>query len=301
MKIAAVVVTYNRINLLQKTIRALKEQETPVNRIIVINNGSTDGTEKWLEEQSDITVINQDNVGGSGGFYSGIKYAFENGFDWIWCMDDDVYPQKDCLKKLLSYDSENIGILCPMRVQNMKPYLSEVKKLNLTNPFRKLHKEKITNRDIEKSKTNEIVGMTFEGPLIKRNVVEKIKFPNKEYFLFYDDTDYSYRAYLAGFKILHISDANLIKESFFDNVSDIEKVRRNKWKLQYHLRNTTYFIKTYGKTALFRNIGSFPLYIRMFFAITKNLLFNKKYSVQDYCMLGKMFCAGINKKLGKIQ
>lgn len=301
MKIAAVVVTYNRINLLQKTIHALREQETPVSCIIVVNNGSTDGTKKWLEVQTDITIINQENIGGAGGFYTGIKYAFENGFDWIWCMDDDVFPQNDCLKKLFTYDSEEVGILCPMRIQNNKPFLSEVKELNLTNPFQKLHKEKIKIKDIEKSKSNEIVGMTFEGPLIKRKVIEKIQYPNKEYFLLFDDTDYSYRAYLAGFKILHISDANLIKESLFDNTSKTEKVRKNKWKLQYHLRNTTYFIKIYGKTVLFRNIGSFPLYIRMFFAITKNLLFNNKYSIRDYCMLGRMFYAGINKKLGKIQ
>ena len=76
MKIIAVVVTYNRRELLKRNIGCLR-QNTPLHSIVVVNNGSTDGTKEWLDEQTDLRVIHQENVGGSGGFYTGIRYAFQ--------------------------------------------------------------------------------------------------------------------------------------------------------------------------------------------------------------------------------
>lgn len=68
ISIAAVVVTFNRITLLQKCIKALYNQTKKLDAIIVINNNSTDGTKEWLDKQNNIIVIHQENVGGSGGF-----------------------------------------------------------------------------------------------------------------------------------------------------------------------------------------------------------------------------------------
>ena len=61
-KIYAVVVTFNRLELLKRNIDSLR-QNHPIERIIVVNNGSTDGTREWLSEQSDLLVITQENVG----------------------------------------------------------------------------------------------------------------------------------------------------------------------------------------------------------------------------------------------
>lgn len=90
MNIIAVVVTYNRMELLKRNIRCL-QQNKPISSIVIVNNGSTDGTTEWLAAQEGLTVINQTNVGGAGGFYTGIQYAYQAGADWIWCMDDDVF------------------------------------------------------------------------------------------------------------------------------------------------------------------------------------------------------------------
>ena len=101
MNIIAVVVTYNRLNLLKRNIGCLK-QNKPVSSIVVVNNGSTDGTTEWLKEQTDLIVIHQSNVGGAGGFCTGMEYAYRAGADWVWCMDDDVFPRADCLDELLA-------------------------------------------------------------------------------------------------------------------------------------------------------------------------------------------------------
>ena len=100
MNIYAVTVTFNRKELLKRTIDCLRKNK-PVSKIVVVNNGSTDGTGEWLAKQDDLIVITQENVGGSGGFYTGIEYAYKAGADWIWCMDDDVFPRENCLEELL--------------------------------------------------------------------------------------------------------------------------------------------------------------------------------------------------------
>ena len=76
MNIIAVVVTYNRMELLKRNIRCL-QQNKPISSIVIVNNGSTDGTTEWLAAQEGLTIINQTNVGGAGGFYTGIQYAYQ--------------------------------------------------------------------------------------------------------------------------------------------------------------------------------------------------------------------------------
>lgn len=297
--ITAVVVTYNRKELLIRCIEHLRQQTRPLNHIIVIDNGCTDGTSTWLDQQSDIDVIHQDNVGGSGGFYRGILHAVECKYDWIWCMDDDVYPEPDCLENLLLFNDENTGILTPLRKQEGHIFLSEVRKFNLTNPFKSLHSDSVTESDIKSNDFIYIEGITFEGPLIKRKVVDNIGLPNKDLFLLYDDSDYGYRTILAGFDVKLITKAILNKELFFDKSSIIEQRRKTKWKLYYHIRNTVYFNKNYGKNFVVRNIRpSFVLLEYIAYAL-KNVLFNNKYELKDIKTFFEAFCDGYKGRLGK--
>jgi rhamnopyranosyl-N-acetylglucosaminyl-diphospho-decaprenol beta-1,3/1,4-galactofuranosyltransferase len=107
-KVIAVIVTYNRQQLLSECITALKNQTRKVDKILVINNGSTDETSSWLQSQHDIDHISQENVGSAGGFYTGIKTAYESGYNWMWMMDDDGYPKEDALEKLMADDTEEL-------------------------------------------------------------------------------------------------------------------------------------------------------------------------------------------------
>ncbi len=140
-KITAVVVTFNRLNLLQRVIASLQKQSVHIHDIIIVNNGSTDGTKEWLDKQNKLHIIHQENVGGSGGFYRGIQEASKTECDWIWCMDDDVFPSEHCLENLLIYASKDnkIGIACPHRLMSGKTFTGEAKTLNLSNPFKDMH------------------------------------------------------------------------------------------------------------------------------------------------------------------
>ena len=236
MNIVAVVVTYNRIELLKRTVRCL-QQNKPVSSIVVVNNGSTDATAEWLKTQPGLIVISQANVGGSGGFYTGMQYAYQAGADWIWCMDDDVFPRADCLEQLLLHaDREDIGILAPRRLQEGKLFTHEFQGYNLINPFASMYTGKLSKQTV--TEPVEIQGAAFEGPFIRREVVEKIGYPNKELFIFCDDTDYCLRTVQAGFKILYVPTALMDKEKFFSNDSWSERNKKKKWKRFYPVSYT---------------------------------------------------------------
>ena len=298
--IVAVVVTYNRLELLKRVITALKSQTVPVDKIIVINNGATDGTKEWLDSQEFLITIHQENVGGAGGFYRGIKEAMTTETDWIWCMDDDVFPTSKCLEKLINhYTSEDrTGILCPKRLMDGRLFISETRKQNLSNPFKYIYEDCLKEELLNNNETVEIEGMAFEGPLIRREVVESIGLPNKDLFILYDDTEYSYRAILAGYKVKVVSSAVMEKYNHQSTLTKRDNLVKNQWKLKYHFRNTAYFCHKYGKNFFFRYLGTLPFVIDMYGAITYN--FFKGHSFSDYFMILKMIRRGIKGKLGKM-
>ncbi len=298
MKITAVVVTFNRLNLLKRNVNCLR-QNKPVSQIVVVNNGSTDGTSEWLAEQTDLKVITQENVGGSGGFYTGIDYAYRDGADWIWCMDDDVFPRADCMEKLLEHTGrKDVGIMAPRRLQEGKIFTNDFLSYNLVNPFKSMYKDRLAKMEV--TAPIEISGTAFEGPFIRRDVVEHIGLPNKELFIFCDDTDYCLRAVLAGYKILYVPEALMDKEKFFSNDTWAERNTKKKWKRFYQVRNSTYMNHHYGKNLAVKYLRGFNGVMGYILVALVTLPFSKVYTLKDIAKLWKAYRDGLKEKLGKM-
>ena len=108
--IAAVIVTYNRKNMLFKCIDCLEKQTAGGLDILVIDNASDDGTGEDLRPLADSGKIKYfntgENLGGAGGFSFGIERAATLGYQYIWLMDDDTLVHADTLEKLLEADSQ---------------------------------------------------------------------------------------------------------------------------------------------------------------------------------------------------
>jgi rhamnopyranosyl-N-acetylglucosaminyl-diphospho-decaprenol beta-1,3/1,4-galactofuranosyltransferase len=200
MKIASVIVTYNRISLLQVIIESLKKQTRKIEEIIVVNNGSTDGTNEWLKTQGDLTVINQENVGSSGGQHAGIKAAYDKGYDWIWCMDDDGEADSRCLELLIrdAKSVENCGAIGPtvLSIENINELAFDhiSKSRGLITSFSEI--KKIAD---ENGILHERVNF-FNGILISRQAVKRCGFPKKEMFIWGDELEYNARISFSGMK-----------------------------------------------------------------------------------------------------
>lgn len=224
-KVIAVVVTYNRQALLSECIAALRKQSRPLDAILIVNNGSTDATENWLSKQPDLIVINQNNTGSSGGFSTGINWAYKNEYAWIWCMDDDGYPKEDALENLLAADDGCLRLL-NCAVINKEDKKSFVWK---TQQYKSLDE---VDCNIIKG-----IGHPFNGTMLHRRIIERVGVPKPKYFLWGDETEYYYRIVKRN-EIPVCTVANSIHyhpPTAFSIKKDWDYA--SGWKMYYYIRN----------------------------------------------------------------
>lgn len=231
-KVIAVVVTYNRQFLLAQCIEALRKQTRKVDKILVINNGSTDHTETWLRSQNDIEFITQENVGGAGGFYTGIKTAFDKSCTWIWLMDDDGYPKEDALEMLFEGDNEEVCL------RNCSVINKDDKKSFVWKTGNYANLDEVKNTVIKN------VAHPFNGTLLHRKIIERVGFPKADLFLWGDETEYLYRIIIKN-KIPYYTKTNSIHyhpSSAYSYKEDWNLTTN--WKMYFYIRNRFFILKT---------------------------------------------------------
>ncbi len=246
-KVIAVVVTYNRSKLLCECITALRNQTRKLDGIIVVNNGSTDDTEQWLKQQSDIQFITQKNVGSSGGFSTGINWAFKQNYTWMWLMDDDGYPKQDALENILAADNGQ------MRLMNCAVIDKEDKKSFVWKTQNYKSIDEVNTTIIEG------IGHPFNGTMLHRKIVERVGVPQPKFFLWGDETEYYYRITKIN-KIPVCTIANSIHyhpSTAFSLKQDWDYATG--WKMYYYVRNRFFIhqVKFNNKAFAFINYACF--------------------------------------------
>lgn len=281
MQVFAFIVTYNRLTSLQKVIECVKNQTYHIDKIYVINNDSNDGTTNWLKTVNGIHVINQGNLGGAGGFYTGVKTCYEQGADWIWMMDDDVFPQNTCLETLLKFTSIS-GCLNTTRYWADGGYVPQNFLYNIEN-------NTATNLSVDLSK--DYISMNtccFEGLLISRDVVTKIGFPDKRFFIAGDDTIYGYLASLH-------TDVVLVRDAKARKLQDEGSIKPRPFYIYYSYRNQ-FLINEYKKTLTGKGF-SITVWIGYYYKV---LLFLIKYVVKGELKISKAIWQGCIDGIRKI-
>ena len=189
-EVGIVVVTYNRLQLLKEVIESLRKQAFQDFQIIVVNNGSTDETSQWLLDQKDIYTITQKNLGGAGGFFTGMKYVAENEYRYCWIMDDDVICDRNALAELLKVhsDIDNVGFVCssvfaPNGLAMNSPHIDCRNNLNSYPGW----------YDIIDKGAIKVDAATFVSVLFTTDLIRKIGLPYKEFFIWGDDSEYTSR------------------------------------------------------------------------------------------------------------
>jgi rhamnopyranosyl-N-acetylglucosaminyl-diphospho-decaprenol beta-1,3/1,4-galactofuranosyltransferase len=205
-RIAAVVVTYNRLEMLKALVRALLEVPE-LDDVLVVDNASTDGTGDWLASYADSRVLGrtlEHNSGGAGGFHDGLAWALERDADLVWLMDDDGLPQPGCLSTLLERGAE-LDFWGPVVVDRDDPERL-VFPIRLPGGARVVH----AMADVRRAATDGLIHgivIPFNGVLVTRALVERIGLPRAEFFIWGDDHEYRLRAERAGARIATVVDA----------------------------------------------------------------------------------------------
>jgi rhamnopyranosyl-N-acetylglucosaminyl-diphospho-decaprenol beta-1,3/1,4-galactofuranosyltransferase len=205
--VVAVVVTWNRARMLERLLRALAGQTVTPDRVVVVDNASTDTTSEVLQRlQEELAVPVQvvrlpRNTGGAGGFHAGVKHAVTAGCRLLWLMDDDGTPPPDCLETLLAHVG-SYEFLGPAVVAEDDP-------TRLCFPIRLPGSARVVHRidDVEAAARDGVlegVVIPFNGVLIHRELVERIGPPRAEFFIWGDDVEYLWRAKRAGARVATI-------------------------------------------------------------------------------------------------
>lgn len=250
--VAVVIVTYNRSGMLAGMLDGLAAQTRPADAIFVIDNASTDDTRAVLEARTDLALqitTTGANLGGAGGFHLGMLQAYDAGHDRILLMDDDVVPAPDFLEVMVAHRGP-----CQMAVrEDLQGRLVEKSaiRFDLDNPL--AIKPKTASVDstyasrAEMPAEVEVENVAFEGFMVRRDVIAAIGLPDPSFFIFYDDVDFAVRARKAGFPIVCVRDAVLVRQLDFNQQHALDG-----WKGFYMYRNLFVVHFRYGGNVLVR-------------------------------------------------
>lgn len=258
MKVAGVVVTYNRKNELIKNIQAILSQIYVIDSYYIIDNHSSDNTEHFLREAGilDNSIVKyvylEENIGGSGGFYTGLKMAYDDGFDYICLMDDDGRPADEHMMERLVSAADEIYANQKMILLNSLVCSADGETLSFGL------RGKISTKEQAKQHTNDkglIEGVInpFNGTLVSKELINAIGLPNKDFFIKGDERDYYDRSLKAGAYVATVFASNyfhpILKRmecSFLGRT--ISSSTEAPWKEYYRARNYTFMYKKNGKT-----------------------------------------------------
>lgn len=324
-RVAAVVATYNRKESLGRCLDALLGQTIAIDCIYIIDNASSDGTADYLVEKGyvDARVPRRDgsvelvksiamrsrsdcssviryvrmaeNTGGAGAFHEGLKRGYEAGYDWLWVLDDDGLPDSDALEKLLAaagttdgyaFNSLTIAIDRQNLAIGFTMYRGDTRKDGCR-----------TIRNLSEIENDSVVlngqANFFNGSLIHRDVIKKVGLPNKDFFIWGDEVEYTLRIQDAGFKTYTVRNSFLVHPCH--KARELHVLGRTMrftplppWKLYYAVRNSLYIDRKY-------KLSKYPN-VRFVCKFLKNLavaLVLGKDKIKAVCCLAMAFRDGL--------
>lgn len=251
MKICAIIVTYNRKNLLLRNVEKLLSQAYEVDKIFIIDNHGSDGSREFImgsvkSDKIDYSYLSE-NIGGAGGFWYGLKKAYEEKYAWYILMDDDGMPANDyCIRNMMRYivdnglDSNGLYLLnCLVKAENSEELLA----FELSGKNSVQEAMELAEGDVIKEMIN-----PFNGTFVSNGLIGAIGFPNKDFFIKGDESDYERRAKDAGAFVATVTDSEYIhprvavmkRKKILGHTIDV--FVEAPWKEYYSTRNYIYSI-----------------------------------------------------------
>lgn len=246
--IIAVILTFNRKDLLECSLAAVMAQTRACDQVLVVDNASQDGTSEMLAERDDpgVTAYRLScNRGAAGGFNAGFRLAYQHGADLVWMMDDDVIPNPDALERLLDAGS----LLRSLDIRHsflISTAFSESGAVTNT-PTLSLKLNRIGYREWPGLLAYGLVPVdraTFVSILVPREVLLEYGLPLSEMFIWGEDAEFTlriarqYPGYLVGnSRVVHLRQ----EEGPLSIIKETNPVRLGYFKNRY--RNNIYIIR----------------------------------------------------------
>ncbi len=230
--IAAVVVTYDRPELLRRAVMALHRQSRRLDDIIVVDNGRTHDAERLFSRTfQGVTYLRMsENLGPAGGFAAGMQYAHERGHTWIWLFNDDSEPARGalaaCLRAVETSGVAPIGMLCPLGQsdEDSEQIVTAITWHGRPIPLA----PRTTSAGI-----TEVDGVTFNGALVSRAAIDSIGYPRADYFMMFEEWEYCLRMREAGFRNWLVPSTSVFNRA--EGARDSGSIWRGYYQTRNHL------------------------------------------------------------------
>lgn len=258
-RIAAIIITFNRLADLQANVLAMRAQTRPLDAILVVDNSSTDGTGEWLETQTGLVVIHQENRGSASAMAAGLNRMVELGCDWGWCVDDDAIPQPDALEVLCRamQARPDVRVFNSLGLARNDPANFAIGALRVrTSPENYLTGHFVAEPSqmgpfIDANGMIDTLGGQFwHGTCIHREAVQAVGVPHVWLFLRGDEVEYGLRLMRAGYHIYSVPASHVfhpalpsVSVSLFGKTKSFKTTSGQKW--YYSLRNGVWIQRTY--------------------------------------------------------
>ncbi|MFB9993216.1 glycosyltransferase [Deinococcus oregonensis] len=237
---AAIVVTYNRKELLTRCLNLLLEQTAVLEHIYVIDNASTDGTPEAIPQDPRITHVRLErNLGGAYGFSYGVEEAMKADHRFLWLMDDDCLPEPEALAELLKHKGESEALCSAVLARDGRYDLTQRRNFDDVR-LRESHvpvaayAQESTPLDL----------FTFVSVLISTDAVRRAGLPVRDFFFMYDDTEYALRLRRLGVKALLVGSSRVWHHGSVSYPSP--RAPYNPLKHYYNTRNQLIVYRQYG-------------------------------------------------------
>jgi rhamnopyranosyl-N-acetylglucosaminyl-diphospho-decaprenol beta-1,3/1,4-galactofuranosyltransferase len=193
LRVIAVVVTYNRRQLLLESLAAVHAQSRAPDAVIVVDNASTDETAAAVRSQYPAVTLAElaRNTGGAGGFACGMALALADGADLVWLMDDDTVPQRHALRALLEARGRLPGR--PPAVVASRVIWTDGRPHPMNTPRTKPFATKAERAAAAETGCVPIRSASFVSILVDADVSRERGLPQADYFLWNDDFEYTTR------------------------------------------------------------------------------------------------------------
>jgi rhamnopyranosyl-N-acetylglucosaminyl-diphospho-decaprenol beta-1,3/1,4-galactofuranosyltransferase len=239
-RVCAVVVTYQRPELLLHCIEALLGQTRRPDLVLVIDNASADETPGIVQERfganSAVSYVRlEENVGGAGGFYVGMREAYKRGFGWLWLLDDDSIATPDALERLLA-GLERAPHGRPLLVASQVRWRDErLHPMNRPWPRWRWPGELLL---AAQRKLILIRAATFVSVLVRREALQRFGLPLAHFFIWSDDIEYTAR-------VLRDNPGYLVPDSVVHHWTKQPhtSVTDSGGRFYFHVRNTVWSLR----------------------------------------------------------
>jgi GT2 family glycosyltransferase len=248
-KVAAVIVTYNRADKLHTVIKHVLAQDRPVDHLVIVDNASTDHTAEVIAEVAGLEQVQVHrsavNTGGAGGFATGMQLAYSWGADLVWIMDDDCYAQPAALDRLcagLARAEQLLGEGTPGERVAFAGSLVQWRDGSICMMNSPPASDDWAELIVRGAPITLVDLCSFVSVLIPRWALEAYGLPLREYFIWFDDAEYTRRIGQGG-RGIQVHDSVVLHDLAENKGVNFAHVdAASLWKFRYGARNESSYL-----------------------------------------------------------